>query len=66
MCMGKVYGTLTYPHGKEGFAEAERKSLSYLCAERVGLWKRDVGNDGIVCAKTTKNGKHDDQTDVRC
>ena len=30
---------------KEGFAEAERKSLSDLCSERVGVWKPEVGNE---------------------
>ena len=66
MCMGKVYGTLTYPYGKEGFAEAERKSLSDLCSERNGIWQRDVGNEGRGYAKTRKNREDDDQMDVRC
>ena len=34
MCMVKVYGTLTYPYGKEGFAEADRKSLP-TCEQSV-------------------------------
>ena len=55
MCMGQVQRTLTYSHGKEGFAEAERKCLPDLCPERVGVGQRDVGNEGRGYAKTRKN-----------
>jgi hypothetical protein len=61
--MGKVYGTLTYLYGKEGFAEVERKSLPYLCTKRVGVWQRDIGNEGRGYAKTRKNREDDD---VQC
>jgi len=37
---------LGYPHSKEDFTETERKSLPDLCPERVGVWQRDVGNEG--------------------
>ena len=47
------------PHGKEGFAEAERKSLSDLCPERNGIWQRDVGNESRGYAKTRKNREDD-------
>ena len=53
----KVYETLTYPHSKEGFAEAERKSLSDLCSEHDGIWQRDVGNEGRGYVKPRKNCK---------
>jgi len=39
MFKGKVYGTITYPNGGEGFAEAEMKTLPDLCSERVGVWQ---------------------------
>ena len=55
-----------YPNGKECFAEVERKSLPDLCPECVGVWQRDLGNDGRGHAKTRKNRKDDDQKDVRC
>jgi len=64
--MAKVYGTLTYPHGKEGFSEAERKCLSDLCSERNGIWQRDEGNEGREYAKTRKSREDDDQMDVLC
>ena len=70
MCMGKVQITLTYPNGKEGFAEAERKGLPDLCSERVdesspGVWQRDVCNEGRRYAKTRKNRQDDDKIDMR-
>ena len=34
--------------------------------ERVGVWQRDVSNEGRGYAKTRKNRKDDDQMDVRC
>ena len=63
---GESLGTLTYPHGKEDFAEAERKSLSDLCSERNGIWQRDVGNEGRGYAETRQNREDDDEMVVRC
>ena len=65
---GESLGNSHLSHGKEGFAEAERKSLSDLCSERNGIWQRDVGmgNEGRGYAKTRKNREDDDQMDVRC
>ena len=51
---GESLGTLTYPHGKEGFAEAERKSLSDLCTERVGVWQGDMCNEGRGLERTER------------
>ena len=65
MCMGKVSGTLPYPYNMEGFIEAE-KSLPDLYPERVGVWQRDVGDEGRGYAKTRKNKEDDDQMDVQC
>ena len=63
---GKFMDLSPVPHGKKGFAEAERKSLSGLCSERDGIWQRDVGNEGRGYAKIRKNREDDDQMDVWC
>ena len=34
-------------------------------SERIGIWQRDVGNEGRGYAKTRKNREDDHQMDVR-
>ena len=52
MCKGKVLVILTLRLG--GHTEAEKKSLPYLCPERVGVWQRDVGNEDSGYEKTRR------------